>query len=322
MVRAYVARRLLQGLLVVLVVVSLMFVLFRVMPADPTAMLVYRGMPDEAAQRLLEQWGLTGSLFEQYVRYLGNLLQLDFGTSFFYNQPVFDVLGPRVLNTLVIAIPGTLLGATIGAIVGMVIGWRRGSATERSGIVAATFIRGTPSFVLGILLLMIFSSWLGWFPASGMASVGEGSADLDRFLSLDFLHHLALPLLAMTIFFIPENLLLMRTAVVEQRSEDYIELVAAKGVRERRVRWHAARNSLLPSVTWLFAELAETVAGIIIIEIVFSWPGVGRELVLAVSRLDFPVAQAAFFLSALMIVIANLLADLSYGYLDPRVVLE
>lgn len=321
--RVYVIRRLLQAVLVVLVVVTLMFVLFRVMPADPTAMLVERGMSDEARQRLLERWGLTGSIFTQYIRYLANLLSLDFGTSFFYGRPVWEVLVPRILNTLAIAVPGTLLGAAIGAFLGMKVGWaRRGSSLERGGIVMATLIRGTPNFVMGIFLLMVFNQWLGWFPAFGMAESGSATSGVERFFSLDFLHHLALPLLASTIFFVPENLLLMRTGIVEQRNQDYIELIQAKGVTERRVRWHAARNSLLPLVTWLFPSLAETVAGIVVIEVVFSWPGVGRELVVAVSRLDFPVAQAAFFLVAAMIVIANLIADLVYMYLDPRVVLE
>jgi peptide/nickel transport system permease protein len=112
----------------------------------------------------------------------------------------------------------------------------------------------------------------------------------------------------------------MRSGVVENRTEDYIELIRAKGVSDSRVAWHAARNSMLPLITWLFPALAETIAGIVVVEIVFSWPGIGRELVLAVTRQDYPLAQAAFFLLAVMIVLANLAADLAYGKLDPRVV--
>jgi len=318
--RAYILRRLLQSILVIFAVTTIMFFMFRIVPADPTAMMVERGMTDEARQVLLERWGLTGSLWEQYLRYLGNLLVLDFGNSFFYRQPVWDVLLPRIVNTLWIAIPGLLLGAVIGAGLGMVVGWsRRGGTVERSGILVATIIRGTPSFIIGIALLAIFSSWLGWLPGFGMGDT-NGKDGIARYLQGEFLIHLILPVLAVIIYFLPENLLLMRSGVVENRTEDYIELVRAKGVSDARVAWHAGRNSLLPLITWLFPALAETIAGIVVIEIVFSWPGIGRELVLAVTRQDFPLAQAAFFLMAVMIVLANLAADLTYGKLDPRVV--
>ncbi len=318
--RAYVLRRLAQSVLVVFAVTTIMFFMFRVVPADPTAMMVERGMSEEARQVLLERWGLSGSLWEQYVRYLGNLLRGDFGDSFFYRQSVWDVLLPRIVNTLWIALPGLLLGTVLGAVLGMIVGWaRRGGAVERGGILIATVIRGTPSFIIGIFLLAVFSSWLGWFPGFGMGDTG-GAEGLARYLRWEFAYHLVLPLLAVVIYFLPENLLLMRSGVVENRTEDYIELVRAKGVSDTRVAWHAARNSLLPLITWLFPALAETIAGIVVIEIVFSWPGVGRELVLAVTRQDYPLAQAAFFLLAVMIVLANLAADLTYSRLDPRVV--
>lgn len=318
--RAYVLRRLAQSVLVVFAVTTIMFFMFRIVPADPTAMMMERGMSDEARQALLERWGLTGSLWQQYLRYMAALLTGDFGMSFFYRQPVWNVLLPRIVNTLWIAVPGLLMGALIGATLGMAVGWaRRGGAVERGGILIATVIRGTPSFIIGIVLLAVFSSWLGWFPGFGMGGTGEATG-FGRFLRLEFLHHLALPLIAVVIYFIPENLLLMRSGVVENRTEDYIELVRAKGVADWRVAWHAGRNSLLPLVTWLFPALAETIAGIVVVEIVFSWPGIGRELVLAVTRQDYPLAQAAFFLMAVMIVLANLAADLTYGKLDPRVV--
>jgi len=318
--RAYILRRLAQAVVVVWAVTTIMFFMFRVMPADPTAVLMERGMTDAARQALIEQWGLSGTLWDQYVRYMLNLLQGDFGSSFFYRKPVWEVLLPLIGNTLWIAVPGLLLGAFIGAALGMVVGWaKRGGKVERTGIFIATIIRGAPSFVIGIGLLMIFSSSLGWFPGFGMGDPGA-TTGFARYMTLDFLHHLALPLLAVIIYFLPENLLLMRSGVVENRTEDYIELVRAKGVSSSRVAWHAARNSMLPLITWLFPALAETIAGIVVIEIVFSWPGVGRELVLAVTRQDYPLAQAAFFLLAVMIVLANLAADLTYGKLDPRVV--
>lgn len=317
--RAYIGRRLVQAVVVVFVVVTFMFFLFRLIPADPTTLLVESGATEEARRRLLERWGLTGSTLEQYWRYMLNVFSGDFGSSFFYQKPVMGVLFPAIVNTLWIAVPGMLLGSAIGVALGVAVGWaRRGGIGERAGIFLATVVRGTPDFVLGILVLMLFSSFLGWFPAFGIGELGEGSG-FTRYFTWSFFLHLALPVIALTIYFIPENLLLMRAGVVENRDEDYVDLVRAKGVKESVVARHAARNSLLPVVTWLFPALAETVGGIIILEVVFSWPGVGRELVLAVNRQDYPLAQGAFFLLAIAIVLANLIADLVYAKLDPRV---
>lgn len=318
--RGYVIRRLLQAAVVVFVALTLMFVIFRIVPSDPTAILVQKGLPEAAARELRADWGLTGSLGSQYVDYLRNLVSGDFGLSFFYRQPVWDILGPKIAATLVIAVPGMLLGAIIGAAIGMIGGWsRRGGAVERTSVIVATVIRGTPAFVLALALLIVFAGTLGWFPLFGMRDTGVAATGIHRYLSLDFLHHAVLPVLAVAIFYIPENLLLMRSGIVESRGEDYLEMLTAKGLRERRIRWHAGRNSLLPLITWLLPSLAETIAGIVVVEVVFSWPGVGRELVLAVTRQDFPIAQAAFFLMSVMIVVANLIADVLYGYLDPRV---
>jgi peptide/nickel transport system permease protein len=320
--RVYLARRLIQAIIVVFVMMTLMFVIFRIIPSDPTAMLVERGMPEATRQQLLEEWGLTGPLYVQYVRYVTNLLQGDFGFSFFYSKPVWEILAPKVLNTLWIAIPGLLLGAMVGALLGMFVGWsRRGGAIERMGILLATVIRGAPAFVTGILALMVFSGIFDLLPGFGMRIPGTNpSGFAETYLNSDFLQHLILPVAVVALTFIPENLLLMRTGVLEARGEDYLEMVRAKGVSEFRVMWHAGRNSLLPVITWLFPSLAETVAGIVLVEVVFSWPGVGRELVLSVTRQDMPIAQAGFLLLAVMIVASNLLADLVYGYLDPRVV--
>jgi peptide/nickel transport system permease protein len=201
--RAYILRRLAQSALVVVAVTTLMFFMFRIVPADPTAMLVEAGMSEEARQRLLQEWGLTGSLWEQYLRYMGNLLTGDFGSSFFYSKPVWEVLVPSIINTLWIAVPGILIGALVGSALGMAVGWaRRGGKLERTGIFIATIIRGTPGFVIGIALLTVFSSTLGWFPGFGMGETG-GNDGFSRYFTLEFLHHLILPLLAVIIYFIP-----------------------------------------------------------------------------------------------------------------------
>jgi peptide/nickel transport system permease protein len=141
-----------------------------------------------------------------------------------------------------------------------------------------------------------------------------------NYVNADFLAHAFLPTLVLTISFIPETMLIMRTGMLETRGEDYLDLVRAKGVTNTRVMYHAARNSLLPVVTWILNSFAFSIAGVVVVETVFNWPGIGRELALSVTRLDFPVAQATFLLIAVLVVALNLLADLLYAYLDPRVV--
>jgi peptide/nickel transport system permease protein len=181
-------------------------------------------------------------------------------------------------------------------------------------------IRSLPDFLLGILLLMIFTYRLGWFPGGGMR--GYQLQDLP-FLQLlvtpDFLRHLFLPFLCATLSLLPEPLLIMRTSTLETRGEEFLELLKAKGHSDLGVLRHAARNSLLPVVSWTSLMVSFAFGGQILIETVFSWPGVGREMVLAVSRLDYPVAQAAFFLMAVVVIVVNFVIDLVYGYLDPRI---
>ena len=168
---------------------------------------------------------------------------------------------------------------------------------------------------------MVFSYWAGWLPNAGMRAPGTATDGFaGTYLNGDFVWHAILPLCVLALAYFPESLLLMRTAMLETRGEDYLELVKAKGVPERRVLFHAARNSLLPVVTYILNTIGFSIAGIVVVETVFSWPGIGRELTLSVSRLDFPIAQATFFVIAVVVVVLNLIADLVYAALDPRVV--
>lgn len=320
--RAYLIRRSLQGLIVVWVLATATFVLFRLMPGDPTAVFVNDGMTPAARAQVLSEFGLDKPLAQQYLIYLSNLVHGNFGLSFFYRQPVLGLIVDRLLNSVFLILPAIALGTSLGTLAGAGVGWaRRGSAVERLGVLVATVIRGTPGFILGVLGLMLFSYWAGWLPNAGMRTPGStGSGFVDTYLNGDFASHAVLPLIVLALAYFPESLLLMRTAMLETRGEDYLELVRAKGVPERRVALHAARNSLLPVVTYILNTIGFSIAGVVVVETVFSWPGIGRELTLSVSRLDFPVAQATFFIIAVVVVLLNLIADLIYARLDPRVV--
>jgi peptide/nickel transport system permease protein len=320
--RGYLTRRVVQGVVVIWILATATFLLFRLMPGDPTAVFVNDGMTPAARAQVLSEFGLDKPLGQQYVIYLANLAQGNFGLSFFYRQPVVGLLLERLLNSVLLILPAIALGTSLGAVAGAFVGWApRGSALERGGVLIATVIRGTPSFILGVLGLMVFSYWAGWLPNAGMRSPGaSGSGFAATYLNADFASHAVLPLLVLALTYFPESLLLMRTAMLETRGEDYLELVRAKGVPERRVALHAARNSLLPVITYVLNTIGFSIAGVVVVETVFSWPGIGRELALSVTRLDFPVAHAAFFGIAVVVVVLNLIADLTYAALDPRVV--
>ena len=205
----------------------------------------------------------------------------------------------------------------------MYFGWRRGSRIERLGVLLPPIIRGIPVFWLGILLLMAFSYGLNWFPNGGMRSMGTFITNRwQLFLSWDFLWHLTLPFLCMMITSLPEPMLIMRSSLLETKGEDYLELIEAKGVSEWVVLKHAARGSLLPVMTWVFHMFGYAMASTVVIEIVFAWPGLGREIVTAVNTYDYPLVQAAFFLISAIIITLNLFMDLLYGVLDPRVVVQ
>jgi peptide/nickel transport system permease protein len=297
--------------------------LFRILPGDPVSIILSADLSAEAREAMREAWGLNRSLWEQYVTYVGNLLRGEFGISFHYQKPVLEVLDEKLVNTLVLMIPATALAVVLGVLGGMYFGWRRGSRIERLGILLPPIIRGIPVFWLGILLLMGFSYGLGWFPNGGMRSVGTFvTSRWQMFISWDFLWHLTLPFVCMTITSLPEPMLIMRSSLLETRGEDYLELIEAKGVSEWVVLKHAARGSLLPVMTWVFHMFGYAMASTVVIEIVFAWPGLGREIVTAVNSYDYPLAQAAFFLISAIIITLNLFLDLIYGVLDPRVAVE
>jgi peptide/nickel transport system permease protein len=319
-VRRYLLRRCLQTLFILWALLTILFFLFRLMPGDPVGILVSADLTAEAKAALRAAWGLDRPLAEQYVRYVGNLLSGDFGLSFQHRLPVWQVLGEKVVNTLVLMVPATILGILLGVLGGLYFGWRRSSGLGQLGVLLPPVIRAMPVFWLGVLLLMAFSYTLRLFPNGGMRSLGSPPGGwAATFLSLDFLWHLSLPLLCTVITSIPEPMLIMRTSLLETRGEDFLELVTAKGVKESVVLRHAARNSLLPVVTWVFHMFGYAMSGTVLVEVVFAWPGLGRELVSAVNAYDYPLCQAAFFLISVIVLGLNLVNDLVYGLLDPRV---
>ena len=317
----YLLGRLAQMVGVLWVIVTILFLIFRLMPGNPLVAFIDPTFTEEQAEAVRRQFGLDRPLAVQYVFYLRNVVTGNLGTSFFQKEPVFDILMDVFPNTLLLT--GTsLLGAyAFGVVGGAFLAWRRGSAIEGAGILAALMTRAAPEFFLGMLVLSFFSFDLGWFPSSGVSDPGViYTSIVDQVLSLDFWHHLALPALTMAIYLQGLPLLLMRSNMLEVLDEDFVTMARMKGLPEWRIMLaHAARNALLPIVTALTLGIGYAVGGDVVVETVFSWPGLGRLLVRAVQAHDYPLAQGAFLLIATIIVAMNFLADVIYSALDPRV---
>lgn len=320
----YVIRRIGQLAVTYFIFLTLLFVIFRLAPGDPTTMFLLEGMTPEEREQLLERWGLDQPMHVQYVEYLGQLLTLDLGQSIRYDEPVTAILWTRFWNTVLLMGPAFFLAYFIGIGVGAFMGWVRGTAKEKGGIVLTLIARSSPEFWTGMVLLIVFSFWLGWFPSGGMRSAGyEAAAFYERYLSLDFLHHLFLPMMTGVIFYMATPALLMRSSMIQVLNSDFIEIKKAEGHPEWIILYkYAARNSILPITTVVAIVVGVALAGSLVIETIYSWPGMGREMVDSVQYNDYPVAQAVFFLMGSVVIFMNFVADLVYVYLDPRVKYE
>ena len=317
----YAAERLFHLLLVLWAVTTLTFLLFRLMPGDPTLNFLSPTFTEETRAALLKSFGLDKPLWEQYLIYLGQLLHGDFGRSFLQNAPVSDILWSALPNTVVLTLVSLSLAYAFGIIAGAFLAFRRGRAVEATVIPAALATRAAPEFWLGMLLLALFAFQLGWFPTGGATSPGGSLGTLgQRLSSADFWWHLCLPALTLTLFLQGLPLLLMRATMLEVMNDEFIVMARMKGLsRWSIVMRHAARNALLPVVTAFALGLGASIGGNVVIETVFAWPGIGRVLVQAVQGADYPVAQGAFIMIAFVLVVMNTVADLAYAWLDPRV---
>lgn len=318
---AYGARRLFSALLTLLGVAVILFILFRMMPGDPTAQVISPAL-DEASQiRLKQAFGLDLPMWRQFAIYLKNLATFEWGRSFTSGQPVAGLLGHWLVNTLLLLSTGLILAIALGVVLGILMSARRGGILDHGATVIGLVCQAAPPFVIGILLLMGLSYQLDLFPSGGMVTPGTDPGGTWALMtSADFLKHLVLPTLTITALYVSTPMLVMRDSMLEVLGSDFVEFARAKGLSPTRVLFrHAARNALLAVVTVSSLILGFAIGGQIVIETVFSWPGMGKAMVDAALQHDYPVAQAAFFLMAAVVIGLNLVTDLSYSLLDPRI---
>jgi peptide/nickel transport system permease protein len=320
-VQEYIIRRLLYMVMTVFAVATILFILFRMIPGDPTAQVISPALDAVAQARLKQAYGLDKPLHVQYVLFLKNLATLDWGRSFASQKPVYEILVYRFWNTIFLMGAGLCFTLTVGIGLGMIMAWRRNGALDLGATLASLVLQSAPPFVTGILFLMILSYRLDLFPTGGMLTPGVRlSTGLHLLFNSDFLHHLLLPTITVAFYYLATPMLIMRDSMLEVLGSDFIELAKAKGLKPHVVMIrHAARNALLPVLTVSSVLLGFAIGGQVIVEQVFSWPGMGQLMVEAASSHDYPVAQATFLLLAVLVIALNLLADISYCYLDPRI---
>lgn len=258
---------------------------------------------------------------EQFVTYMKTMLVFDFGTSFHYNQPVWDVIVDRIPSTALLFGTSLVIAYIIGILIGVMVAWRRGTVLELGTIVVTLFFYSMPIFWFALIMQWLFYAELGWFPIGTMGGFTADGTPLHGIAYVkDILWHLVLPLVTLTILSLAGTILLMRSSMLEVIGEDFITTAKAKGLKERRVIYrHAARNAMLPVVTSMAMSIGGVISGGILTETIFSWYGMGTLLVSATLQHDFPVVQGAFYILALLTVLGNMGADILYAYLDPRV---
>ena len=321
-VLAYIVGRIVRSLSALWVIVTITFLLFRLGPGNPMASYIDTTFTAEQEAALLARFGLDRPLGEQYIIYIGNLLRGDLGETFKYpGKSVIDILRDDLPNTLYLTLTSLLLAYLIGTIGGVILAARRGANFEKGGVFFTLLTRSAASFWVGMILLSIFAFRLRWFPSSGIGGAGTiYSSEWEKLASPEFWRHMALPTFTLALYLLGLPLLLMRSNMLDVLDQDYVTMSRLAGYREWRVMVQtAARNALLPVLTALTIGIGYSIGGNVVIENVFAWPGLGRTLVRAVSQHDYPLAQGAFFILAVIMVTLNFLADVLYTLLDPRI---
>ncbi|WP_240233146.1 ABC transporter permease [Devosia lacusdianchii] len=315
-----VLRRLVGSIPVLLIVLVGTFFLLELASGDAVdAYLVSTGGGDAAlVETLRANWGLDQSPITRLGLYLWNVLHLDFGYSVLLNRPILTVVLERLPNTLLLMGSAVALSFGIGSLLGIAAGSRPGSARDRLLSIGSLALYAVPSFWLGLVLVVVFSVQLRWLPLSGIETLASGKAGLDR--ALDIIRHLVLPVGALALIYLALYLRLMRAGMVEVWRQDFVLAARAKGLSRRRIVWrHVARNALLPLVTMLGLQSATMLGGSVVIESVFSIPGLGRLAQEAVSGRDTPLLMGIIVISAVLVILTNLIVDVVYAFLDPRV---
>lgn len=318
----YFMKKIVQSLITIMIVLTLTFILFRVMPGDPTAMFVKSGIDPSVAEKVKEDYGLNLPIYQQYFVYLKNIFRGDFGDSFSFRKPVMKVIGDRLPNTIILALCAQTLAIGFGIIFGMMAAANRGKKIDVGLLGFSLFIYAIPAFWFGMVLIVIFGVKLDLVPLFGMMTPGLRNVTKLVYIK-DIAKHLILPVLTLGLAIFGSYVMIMRSSLLDVFTEDYINTARAKGFDRRYIiRKHALPNAMLPMVTVIATSIGFIVSGAIQTETVFTWPGIGTLMLKALVARDYPLLQGSFIITSFAVVTANFLADIVYMYIDPRIKYE
>jgi peptide/nickel transport system permease protein len=314
----YVIRKVAGLIVTIFLVLTFNFYLFRVVPGNPVNLLFRgAGLSDAAVRNLNAQFGLDQPLWAQYVIYLKNTVSGNFGLSFQTRAPVIDELVPALINTAILLSVASVISIVAGIVIGMLTAWRRGSKLDVSASATVLVLYSMPTFWLGLVLLFAGVVYFK-LPVAGMTSITGVSGTFAQLQDLAL--HMALPVLTLVLGLTGQYVLVMKGALLDVFTEDYMITAKAKGISNRKLLWdHGFRNAVLPMVALVALNLGLSIGGAVQTETIFSWPGMGLLIYRAILARDYPVLQGAFLVVTVAVIAANFVADMLYPLLDPRV---
>jgi peptide/nickel transport system permease protein len=319
LIARYVALRLLQAIPLLLGIIVINFALIHAAPGDPVTIMVGPGtVSKEFIEQVRHDLGLDRPLLLQFLIYLGNVVQGDLGNSYVYRQPVIDVVLSRLPATLLLMGTAYVLAAIVGIALGVISAVRPRSWIDNLASLLSVIGYSVPAFWTSFLAILVFALSLRWFPAGGMVDVRSTATGFGR--ALDILNHMVLPVTVLTFFYSALIARLTRASMLEILQSDYIVMARAKGLSNLRVIFrHALPNALLPVITVIGLQFGDLLAGAVLTETVFAWPGLGRLIIDAAGQRDFPLLMGVFIMSASLAISANIITDLLYMVIDPRI---
>jgi peptide/nickel transport system permease protein len=320
--REFIVRRTINSFILILGAIIFNFFVFRMMPGDPVSILIspyLEANQQDLADALRAMWGLDQPLHVQFSQYIVNMFTFNFGISFAEgNRPVVESIAARLPNTLLLMATAAIITIIIGIATGIAAASKRGGPSDMGMVTTALILYSVPTFWLGMMFILLFGFYVPFFPMGGTVSVPAPADPLAY--ALDVGWHLVLPAITLALVSYGGYMLVMRNTLIDVLTEDYIVTARAKGVDERTVLYkHALRNAILPLVTMIALTFGFLITGATLTETVFNWYGLGRLIFESVIAQNYPVLQAIFYIMALTVIIANFIADMLYGFLDPRV---
>ncbi|MDI3495306.1 MAG: peptide/nickel transport system permease protein [Pseudothermotoga sp.] len=315
----YLARRIVSAALLIFIVMTLNFFIIHSAPGDPVTIMTGIEQPSkEIVETLKKKYGLDEPIFVQYVKYITNLFKGDLGYSYVYDQSSWSLIKERILPTLILTLSGSILAFILGVFLAIFVSHLRTKFGDTIVSIISYILYATPSFWLGLIMILVFSSKLSWFPTSGMYNLRETYTGFKKIL--DFLHHLTLPVLTLMLIQMPVFYRVTRASIIQNYKEDYVTTLTAIGVPKRKLfRKYIVKNSIIPPLTIFGITLGFSITGAALIEIVFAWPGMGRLMLDAIFRRDYQLLLGIYFLMAIFISVAMILTDIVIAFIDPRI---